>query len=43
MVVALRFGGDLSLREIADLLGERRSTVEGRLYRALRRLRDAAA
>jgi RNA polymerase sigma-70 factor (ECF subfamily) len=43
VVVALRFGGDLSLREIADLLGERRSTVEGRLYRALRRLRDAAA
>jgi RNA polymerase sigma factor (sigma-70 family) len=42
VVVALRFGGDLSLREIADLLGERQSTVEGRLYRALRRLRDAA-
>jgi RNA polymerase sigma-70 factor (ECF subfamily) len=41
-VVALRFGGDLSLREIAELLGERQTTVEGRLYRALRRLRDAA-
>jgi RNA polymerase sigma factor (sigma-70 family) len=41
-VVALRFGADLSLREIADLLGERQSTVEGRLYRGLRRLRDAA-
>jgi RNA polymerase sigma factor (sigma-70 family) len=41
-VVALRFGGDLSLREIADLLGERQTAVEGRLYRALRRLRDAA-
>ena len=40
-VVALRFGADLSLREIADLLGERQSTVEGRLYRGLRRLRDA--
>jgi RNA polymerase sigma-70 factor (ECF subfamily) len=41
-VVALRFGADMSLREIADLLGERQSTVEGRLYRGLRRLRDAA-
>jgi RNA polymerase sigma-70 factor (ECF subfamily) len=41
-VVALRFGADLTLREIADLLGERQSTVEGRLYRGLRRLRDAA-
>jgi RNA polymerase sigma-70 factor (ECF subfamily) len=42
-VVALRFGADLSLREIAELLKERQSTVEGRLYRGLRRLRDAAA
>lgn len=42
-VVALRFGADLSLREIADVLGERQSTVEGRLYRGLRRLRDAAS
>jgi RNA polymerase sigma factor (sigma-70 family) len=42
-VVALRFGGDLTLSEIADLLGERQSTVEGRLYRALRRLREAAS
>ena len=41
-VVALRFGGDLSLSEIAELLEERQSTVEGRLYRGLRRLRDAA-
>ena len=41
-VVALRFGGDLTLAEIADLLGERQSTVEGRLYRGLRRLRDVA-
>ena len=40
-VVALRFGGELTLSEIADLLGERQSTVEGRLYRGLRRLRDA--
>jgi RNA polymerase sigma-70 factor (ECF subfamily) len=42
-VVALRFGADLSLGEIAELLGERQSTVEGRLYRGLRRLRDSAA
>jgi RNA polymerase sigma-70 factor (ECF subfamily) len=42
-VVALRFGADLSLREIADVLGERQSTVEGRLYRGLRHLRDAAS
>ncbi|HEX4034187.1 MAG TPA: sigma-70 family RNA polymerase sigma factor, partial [Solirubrobacteraceae bacterium] len=41
-VVALRFGGDLSLKEIADLLEERQTTIEGRLYRALRRLRDDA-
>ncbi|HWI21242.1 MAG TPA: sigma-70 family RNA polymerase sigma factor [Baekduia sp.] len=40
VVVALRFGGDLSLRDIADLLGERQSTIEGRLYRGLRHLRS---
>jgi RNA polymerase sigma-70 factor (ECF subfamily) len=42
-VVALRFGADLSLSEIADVLEERQSTVEGRLYRGLRRLRDATS
>jgi RNA polymerase sigma-70 factor (ECF subfamily) len=42
-VVALRFGADLSLAEIAEVLEERQSTVEGRLYRGLRRLRDAAS
>jgi RNA polymerase sigma-70 factor (ECF subfamily) len=42
VVLALRFGGDLSLQEVAELLEERQSTVEGRLYRGLRRLRDAA-
>ena len=41
VVVALRFGADLALREIAELLGERQTTVEGRLYRGLRQLRDA--
>jgi len=39
--VALRFGADLSLREIAAALGEPLTTVEGRLYRSLRKLRDA--
>ena len=42
-VVALRFGGDLSLSEIAELLDERQTTIEGRLYRGLRRLRDVAS
>lgn len=37
--VALRFGGDLSLKEIAKAVGEPVTTVEGRLYRALRKLR----
>ncbi len=40
-VIALRFGADLTLSEIAELLKERQTTVEGRLYRGLRRLRDA--
>ncbi len=39
-VVALRFGGDLTLPEIARVTRERLTTVEGRLYRALRKLRD---
>lgn len=39
--VALRFGADLSLKEIAAALGEPLTTVEGRLYRALRKLRGA--
>lgn len=37
--VALRYGGDLTVPEIAELLGEKLTTVEGRLYRALRKLR----
>lgn len=37
--VALRFGGDLTLKEIAGVLGEPMTTVEGRVYRALRKLR----
>jgi RNA polymerase sigma factor (sigma-70 family) len=38
--VALRYGGDLTLPEVAKLTGERLTTVEGRVYRALRKLRD---
>lgn len=38
--IALRFGGDLTLKEIAHALGERMTTVEGRVYRALRKLRE---
>lgn len=38
--VALRYGADLTLPEIAKLTGEKLSTVEGRVYRALRKLRD---
>jgi RNA polymerase sigma factor (sigma-70 family) len=39
--IALRFGADLSLPEMARLLGEPLTTMEGRVYRALRKLRDA--
>jgi RNA polymerase sigma factor (sigma-70 family) len=39
--IALRFGADLSVPEIAKLTGERLTTMEGRVYRALRKLRDA--
>ncbi len=39
--VALRFGGDLTNPEVAALLDQPLTTVEGRLYRALRKLRDA--
>jgi RNA polymerase sigma factor (sigma-70 family) len=39
--IALRFGADLTVPEIAKLTGEKLSTVEGRVYRALRKLRDA--
>jgi RNA polymerase sigma-70 factor (ECF subfamily) len=38
--VSLRFGGDLSLAEIAAVLDVPRSTVEGRVYRGLKHLRD---
>ena len=41
--IALRFGAELTVPEIAAVLGEPLTTVEGRVYRALRRLRDALA
>jgi RNA polymerase sigma-70 factor (ECF subfamily) len=36
--LSLRYGGDLSLREMADVLRVPRSTVEGRIYRGLKKL-----
>jgi RNA polymerase sigma factor (sigma-70 family) len=39
-VVALRFGADLTVPEIAKLQKEKLTTVEGRLYRALGKLRE---
>ena len=38
--IALRFGGDLTVPEIAKLKKESLARVEGRVYRALRKLRD---
>jgi RNA polymerase sigma-70 factor (ECF subfamily) len=38
--IALRFGAELTVPEIAKLTGERLTTVEGRVYRALRKLRE---
>jgi RNA polymerase sigma factor (sigma-70 family) len=38
--IALRFGAELTVPEIASLTGERLTTVEGRVYRALRKLRE---
>jgi RNA polymerase sigma factor (sigma-70 family) len=38
--IALRYGADLTLPEIARLTREKLTTVEGRVYRALRKLRE---
>jgi RNA polymerase sigma-70 factor (ECF subfamily) len=38
-LVALRYGADMTARQIAELLGERTNTVEVALHRALGRLR----
>jgi RNA polymerase sigma-70 factor (ECF subfamily) len=42
-LVSLRYGADLTARQIAQLLGERTNTVEVALHRALGRLRTALA
>jgi RNA polymerase sigma-70 factor (ECF subfamily) len=39
-VVALRYGADLTVPEIAKLKKEKLTTIEGRVYRALRKLRE---
>jgi RNA polymerase sigma-70 factor (ECF subfamily) len=41
--ISLRFGAELTVPEIAHVLGEPLTTVEGRVYRALRKLREALA
>jgi RNA polymerase sigma-70 factor (ECF subfamily) len=41
--IALRFGADLTVPEMAKVLGESLTTVEGRVYRALRKLRGRLA
>jgi len=41
--LSLRYGADLSLKEIAKLVGKPRSTVEGRIHRGLKRLRAELA
>jgi RNA polymerase sigma-70 factor (ECF subfamily) len=38
-VLSLRFGADLTVPQIAKVTGEPLTTVEGRLYRGLRRMR----
>jgi RNA polymerase sigma-70 factor (ECF subfamily) len=37
--IALRFGADMTAPEIAKLLGAKLTTIEGRIYRALGKLR----
>ena len=37
--LALRYGAELSLKEVAATVGESVSTVEGRVYRGLRKMR----
>ena len=39
-VIALRYGADLTVPEIARLTRQRLTTVEGRVYRSLRKLRE---
>jgi RNA polymerase sigma factor (sigma-70 family) len=39
-LIALRYGADLTARQIGDVLGRRTNTVEVALHRALRKLRQ---
>jgi RNA polymerase sigma-70 factor, ECF subfamily len=39
-VIALRYGADLTVPEIAKLTHQKLTTVEGRVYRALRKLKE---
>jgi RNA polymerase sigma factor (sigma-70 family) len=39
-VVALRYGADMTMPDIAKLKSEKLTTIEGRVYRALRKLRE---
>lgn len=39
--ISLRFGAALTVPEMASVLGEPLTTIEGRVYRALRKLREA--
>jgi RNA polymerase sigma-70 factor (ECF subfamily) len=39
-VIALRYGSDLTVPEIARVMKEKLTTIEGRVYRGLRKLRD---
>ena len=41
--IALRFGAALTVPEMATVLGEPLTTIEGRVYRALRKLRESLA
>ena len=41
--ISLRFGAGLTVPEMASVLGEPLTTIEGRVYRALRKLREALA
>jgi RNA polymerase sigma factor (sigma-70 family) len=43
LVISLRYGADLTMPEIAKLIHQPLTTVEDRVYRALRKLRDEMA
>ena len=42
-LVALRYGADLTLPEVAKVLGEKQATVHGRVYRGLQKMRNGPA